>query len=109
MNQFRYLGFVFGSSGKFTKGLEDLKVRSLRALFALKSIIYKHSDLAPSIQLKLFDSLVRPILTSSCEIWGFDDATHLDTVYLGFLKSVLGVRTNVPTPYIYIVSLELLH
>ena len=101
VNQFEYLGFVFGASGKFTKGLEDLKVRSLRALFALKSIIYKHSDLAPSIQLKLFDSLVRPILTSSCEIWGFDDATHLDTVYLGFLKSVLGVRTNVPTPYIY--------
>ena len=101
VSEFRYLGFVFGSSGKFSKGIDDLKKRSLRALFGLKNILHKYPDIAPRLQIKLFNSLVMPIISSSCEIWGFENAPQLDTVYLGFLKSLLGVRKSVPTPYVY--------
>ena len=101
VSEFRYLGFVFGSSGKFAKGIIDLKKRSLRALFGLKNIIYQYPDMTPSLQIKLFNALVLPILSSSCEIWGFENAPQLDTVHLGFLKSILGVRKTVPTPYVY--------
>ena len=101
VNQFKYLGFVFGSSGKFTKGIEDLRCRGLRAIFGLKSILHTNPEMLPSIQLKLFNSLVLPVLCNSCEIWGFDEAPELERVYLAFLKSLLGVRKTVPTFFIY--------
>ena len=101
VSDFRYLGFVFGSSGKFLKGITDLKNRSLRALFGLRNILHKYPDLSPKLQIRLFNTLVHPILSYSCEIWGYESAEQLDTVHLGFLKSVLGVRKNVPTPHVY--------
>ena len=69
VNEFKYLGFVFGSSGKFAKGIEDLKCRSLRAIFSLKNIFYRIPDMSPNIQKKLFNSLILPILSYACEIW----------------------------------------
>ena len=91
VSDFRYLGFVFGSSGKFLKGITDLKNRSLRALFGLRNILHKYPDLSPKLQIRLFNTLVHPILSYSCEIWGYESAEQLDTVHLGFLQSVLGV------------------
>lgn len=36
-----------------------------------------------------------------CEIWGFCAADKLDTFYLGFLKSILGVWKTTPSAFIY--------
>ena len=101
VNHFKYLGFVFGSSGKHSKGVDELELQAKRALFGLKSILQRHPEMAPKTQLQLFDSLVKPILDYSCEIWGFLDANKLETIHLGFLKAVLGVRKTVPTPFVY--------
>ena len=38
VNQFKYLGFVLGSSGTLNKGIDALLNQSNRALFNLKSI-----------------------------------------------------------------------
>ena len=39
VNQFKYLGFLFGSSGKFAKSIQNLTDQGNRALFSLKQIL----------------------------------------------------------------------
>ena len=99
VNHFKYLGFVFGSSGKFAKGIDALEIQAKRALFGLKSIFQRHPEMLPKTQLQLFNSLVKPILDYSCEIWGYLDAVKLETIHLNILKYILDVRKTVPTAH----------
>ena len=39
------------------------------------------------LQLKLFDSIVLPILTFSCEVWGFENCAEIEKVHLRFCKT----------------------
>ena len=98
---FKYLGFVFGSSGRFSKGIQALADQGQRALFSLKSLFHQHTEMSVSTQLRLFHALISPILAYSCEIWGFCEADQLERLHMGFLKSVLGVKKSVPNAFIY--------
>ena len=49
----------------------------------------------------MFNCLVSPVIEYSCEVWGFCQADKLDTIYLGFLKTILGVRKTTPSVFIY--------
>ena len=51
--------------GSFSTCIQDLTSRARKALFALKVQFHKNPEITPSIQLKLFNSLVSPILTYS--------------------------------------------
>ena len=101
VTQFKYLGLVLGSSGKFTKSIEALSEDSRKALFNLKVIFQQFSELTVDVQLRLFKSLILPKLTYSCEIWGFCEAEPLEKIHRSFLKSILGVRKTVPNAFVY--------
>jgi hypothetical protein len=47
------------------------------------ALYYKLRNLAISIdlQLKLFDSLIAPILVYSCEIWGFENKQGIEKLH----------------------------
>ena len=85
VNSFKYLGFVFGSSGKFAKGINAILDQSNKALFSMKTVQYQYPEITPKIQLYLFNTLVKPVLDNSCEIWGFCEADKLERVHLSFL------------------------
>ena len=101
VNQFKYLGFDFGSSGKFAKGLKGVLDKSYKALFSLKSIIYQYPELTVNNQLLLFNSLVEPVLSYGSEVWGFSQADKLETLYLRYLKNMLCVRSSTPSCFVY--------
>ena len=94
VNQFKYLGFVLGSSGKFSKGIQSLASQGERAVFSLKRILHRYPEMMPETQIKLFRSLVSPVLAYSSEIWGFCEADQIEKVHLAFMKNVLGVKKN---------------
>ena len=67
----------------------------------------------PTLKRKLFDTLVRPILSYCCEVWsvlGSDTApqglchcqalAELERVQVGFLKILLGVQVHTKTTHI---------
>ena len=58
---------MFSASGSFTDAYKHLYDKASRALFKLKQINV-HSNVP--VALKLFDSLVAPIVTYCSEIWG---------------------------------------
>ena len=53
------------------------------------------------IQTNLFHSLVGFVMSYSCEIWDFKEAEELEKIYIGFLKSILGVKKATPSAYFY--------
>ena len=52
-------------------------------------------------KLKLFDSLILPILKYGCEIWSFSKSQHAERIHLKFLKQILGVRKRTCSLAVY--------
>ena len=49
-------------------------------------------DLPLDIQLELFDTLIMPIITYGCEVWGFEDLNIIEKLQLKYLKYISGVK-----------------
>ena len=95
VREYKYLGFLLVLSGSITPGLHDLKSRSNRALFKIKNKMGEHFRINPSITIKLFNTLVRPILTYMSELWGCLKMPKNDPIsnfQMSFLKEILGVN-----------------
>ena len=63
VQEYTYLGLVFTSNGSFKCAVSTLKASASKALFKLQGIIRNQQLKCPMLNLKLFDCLVRPILT----------------------------------------------
>ena len=69
--------------------------KSLKAIFSLKSRILDFEGLNNQMKLKLFDTLIRPILTYGSEIWITDktsDNLPFEKIHNRFCKYLLGVH-----------------
>jgi hypothetical protein len=53
------------------------------------------------LQLKLFDSLVSPILLYASEVWGFENKESIEKVHLQFCKNILKVQSTTPNYMVY--------
>jgi len=66
-----YLGIEISNSGSFKTAQKALSDKASRALFKLKSLLHS-SNLKPSVCMKLFDQLIKPICLYGSELWGTD-------------------------------------
>ena len=48
------------------------------------------------LQLKLFDTLILPIITYGCEVWGYENTNLLEKLHLQYCRNIVGVRTTTP-------------
>ena len=60
-----------------------------------------HLDRPISVQIELFNSLVRPILTYGCEVWGYACLDIVESLQLEFLKYILHVKKSTPNCFVY--------
>jgi len=65
-NEYCYLGILFTPSGSFTKTINYLKDKATKAFFKIRENLYSSSS---KCSIKLFNSLIKPILCYGCEIW----------------------------------------
>lgn len=65
---YTYLGLTITLSGSFTQAMDDRRKKALGALFSLKRCIDMRF-LSPRALFKLYDSLVKPVLTYGCQVW----------------------------------------
>lgn len=98
-----YLGITFICCGSFTKAIERLTDQAMKALFKLKQKDVRNHVLTA---LKLFDTLILPILRYCSEIWSpfivrklnpdnifqHSDKTPIEKVHLKFCRYLLGVH-----------------
>ncbi len=95
-----YLGIVFNYNGNFTNAKKKLVEQSQKSLFAIYKKIRNH-NIPIDIQLKLFDSLVEPILLYGSEVWGFENLEIIEKVHLQFCKRILNLRLSTPSFMVY--------
>ena len=69
VNSYKYLGILISSNGDFLSTSENLCIRGWKASFKIKSAL-KDVDVDPALKLKLFDTLVKPVICYNGEIWG---------------------------------------
>ena len=67
VDSYCYLGIVFHKSGNFKIATNELRKKSLRALFGLKRNIVKNALSIKSLFI-LFDSLIKPVFLYGCQV-----------------------------------------
>ena len=71
VNSFNYLGVVFQLNGKFKATTTKLGHKAQKALFKIYKMLWdSNTCYSVSLACKLFDSLVKPILLYSSDVWG---------------------------------------
>ena len=96
---YTYLGVKLTPTGNFTAAEEQFREKGMHALFGMR----KYSNInrfPPQLASKLFDTMICPIQTYNCEVWGAyqkSDLNHWDKspiekAHLRFCKSYLGVN-----------------
>lgn len=97
---YSYLGILFQYNGSFNAAKKKLVEQSQKALYA---VYYKIRNLRLPIdlQLKIFDSLVSPILLYGSEVLGIGKNDNIEKVHLQFMKKILGVRITTPNFLVY--------
>ena len=101
-----YLGSTLHAVGTHHPWQGKLRVNGLKASFALQGLVKKQDLYAPELQLRLFDTLVQPVMSYGCQIWGAAYAMHgsplsaldnsLQRIHLNFLRVVSGASNHVP-------------
>ena len=101
VNEFKYLGVTFSRQNTFTSGLGLLCHQAQRAQTVVDLHVLKHKTLSVEYILDLFDTLVKPILTYGCEVYGMQNYNVVEKFYLKFLKRTLNVKMSTNTSMIY--------
>ena len=100
VKKFTYLGVTLSSNGSFYQAQKSLSQQANRALYGLNSLFDSIQIDIPE-KLKLFDSMISPILNYSSSVWGFHKAPDIERVHLKFLKQLLKVKQKTANAAIY--------
>ena len=111
VKSYSYLGVTFTPNGSMKTVITDLKAKAAKAMFKLQGILHNQHINCPKLHLKLFDTLIRPILTYGCQVWGLDLLHHTknglpnfdrtdreppEKLCNVFYKCVLGIKKHSP-------------
>ena len=100
VDHYVYLGIKFNYNGSFNVAIKHLHDIASRAMFVILKK-GRSMNLDIDIQLKLFDSVVVPILLYGCEVWGFSNINLVEKLHLKFCKILLKVKKCTPSNMIY--------
>ena len=93
VSYFTYLGVTLSFNGSFYRAQKALASQALKSLYSLNSL-FDTIPLDISEKIKLFDSMVSPILSYGSEVWGFHISPDIENVHIKFLKQLLGVNSR---------------
>lgn len=100
--EYKYLGVIFNNKGKLNNSAENLSEKAHKAYFSLKSKIPYSNFISVEEWIKLFDSLITPIMTYGSEIWisefkiNFNviDKLLVEKIKNMIFKNILGVHSK---------------
>ncbi len=101
VGNYKYLGLLFNYNGRFRKGELNLKEQATKALYSVLGKSRRKFDLPVDIQIDLFNSMVLPVLTYSCEIWGHYIVREVELLHFKFCKQILLVHKNTCNDMVY--------
>lgn len=100
VDTYTYLGVVFKYNGSFIETKKKLVDQSQKSLFCIYKLI-RNEYIPIDILLKMFDSMIEPILLYGSEVWGFENVKIIEQIHLKFCKRILKVRNSTPNFMVY--------
>ena len=100
VREYKYLGFIVTPSGEIKTGLEDLRVRGLKALMKIRKALGPHFHTNIKNTIHIFNYMVKPILLYCSDFWGclkHPKNNPIEKLHLSFCKQLLGVRKQTNT------------
>ena len=91
VHQYKYLGVLLTSKGNFNECVKALANKGHNALFQLTRNMKDFLGLEVNTQCHLFHSMIKPILSYGCGVWGTREYDVLEKVLLHFCRAILGV------------------
>jgi exonuclease III len=68
VKEYKYLGVVLTSNGNFNAAQSQLAKKATKATFAMRGSVF-NENVGSTMQMNLFDSLIKPIALYNSEIW----------------------------------------
>ena len=75
--------------------------KASNCLFSLTKKSREWRGFSPHLLLHLFDHLISPIMSYSCEIWGTRSWDEIDKLHLFICKYASGVKSSTPNDGVY--------
>jgi hypothetical protein len=72
VNSAKYLGVIFNACGGFEGAYAHLKEATTRARFGLQRRLRELRHVPPKMQIRLFNTIVRSVMSYGSQIWGVD-------------------------------------
>ena len=105
VQSYKFLGLQMHGTKGLTFALSHLKAVAQRASFALLARCTELNITDIPLKLKLFDALVRPVMSYSCKVWAPSASNaalmDMERVHVGFLRRLLGISQSSPVQMIY--------
>ena len=100
VQDYRYLGIGINKKGSFIIAKDHLYKQGEKVMY---SVLRKSRSLHLPIdlQIKLFDSLVLPILLYGSEIWGYENHENFENLQRKFCKLILNVSNKSSTNMVF--------
>ena len=101
VDSFRYLGVNISRTNNLSKGLNEICQQASKAQRVLDMHTVNHPTVTLNHIFELFDTLIRPILTYGCAVWGCYSITEIEKYHLQFIKRTLGVKITTNSSVVY--------
>ena len=94
-----YLGVTFSGSNNLTTGLKATCQQASKSQTIIDMYVLKHPHVSLNHIFELFDSLIEPILTYGCAVWGASTCNYndIETYHNKFMKRTLRVKGSTNT------------
>ena len=115
VHTYKYLGIIISDKCSLDIAQQALYNKAMKAYFVVKRCLYAKNIMDVQTHLKVFDTLIQPILLYGCEVWGLDMMTksqdkllslrkvviNCEKFELKVLKQILGVHSKATNIAIY--------
>ena len=98
---YTYLGVTFKHNLLFDKHIQTVKDSATKAEFGVISKLNDFKNYDINLALKLFDTLVSPIMEYGIEFWGHKYIEKIEKTNLHFYKFILGVKQTTTDRAVY--------
>ena len=100
VDSFTYLGVKLTYTGNMSGAINALSNQALKAYHSLLSL-FDRVSLDIKTKLRLFDSMIVPILLYVAEVWGAFNCSEVDKLHNRFCKHILGVKLQTSNQAVY--------
>ena len=94
VSAYKYLGCMFTPKLIWTHCQKTLSSQAKKGLYLLRKYSTACNGLPISVQFEMFDKMIAPILLYGAEVWGFNEAEHIEKVQTDYCKQTLGVPSQ---------------